>query len=390
MKKNYSLFYCILSVLMIFGIASCKKENQGGTGAPTVTRVRLLSKTDTIKSVVHRITLDSSSIYNDTRVVAFDSTVTAGRLGTQYGIIGTNLLTTTSVSINGVSIYFNPALLTDNSIIVTIPSSTSTATQVPFGPDQSKTLTIVTAHGTVNYTFPILQPAPVITSFTPVSANAGDIVTITGSIFNLVSAVRFDTTPAVIVGTPTATSIQVRVPAGVASSYIYVTTPGGTTKSPTSYGFKYTVYDDALATGWGGKGSGGYDGYNSTRDYANTAHPKRGNNATAVTFSNAYGALQIGYGGATVLDVKKLGLTSIKLSIYGGPGTVAGQRVQVIINNASIDAYKFPITISAGGYTDYTIPLSSLGNPTTITEIVVQSLNGPVPSTIYVDDIGFI
>ncbi|RYE35924.1 MAG: hypothetical protein EOP42_05225, partial [Sphingobacteriaceae bacterium] len=116
MKRNLNIFYCILSVLMVFGIASCKKTEQGGTGAPTVTRVRLLSKTDTIKNVVHRITLDSSSIYNDTRTVAFDSTVASGRLGTQYGIIGTNLLTTTTVSFNGVSVYFNPALLTDNSI----------------------------------------------------------------------------------------------------------------------------------------------------------------------------------------------------------------------------------------------------------------------------------
>lgn len=387
MKKNLNIYYCILSVLMIFSIVSCKKTDQGGTGAPTVTRVRLLSKTDTIKNVTHRITLDSSQVYDDTRLVAFDSTVTSGRLGTQYGIIGTNLKTTSSVSFNGVSVYFNPALLTDNSIIIAIPSSTSTATQVPFGPGQSNKLTIVTAHGTVDYTFPIQQPAPTITSFTPLSGNAGDIVTITGLVFNSVSAVRFDTTPAVIVGTPTTTSIQVRVPAGIASSYIYVTTPGGTAKSPTSYGFKYTIYDDALATGWGGQGSGGYDGYSSTRDYANTAHPKRGTNAIAVVFSSAYGAMQLGYGGATTIDVKKLGLTSIKFSVYGGAGIKAGDKLQVVING---NYGGYTVTLTAGSYSDFTVPLSSLGNPSTITELVLQSQGSAVPSTIYVDDIGFI
>jgi hypothetical protein len=387
MKRNFNIYYCILSALMIFGIASCKKNDQGGTGAPTVTRVRLLSKTDTIPNVVHRITLDSNSIYNDTRGVAFDSTVTSGRLGIQYGIIGTNLLTTSSVSFNGVSVYFNPTLLTDNSIIVTIPSSTSTATQVPFGPGQSNKLTIVTAHGTVDYTFPIQQPAPVITSFTPLSASAGDIVTITGSVFNSVSAVRFDTTPAVIVGTPTATSIQVRVPAGVASAYIYVTTPGGTTKSPASFGFKYTIYDDALATGWGGQGSGGYSGYGSTLNFASPTQPKRGTNAIGVAFNGSYDALQIGYGGATVLNVKTLGLTSIKFSVYAGAGIKTGDKLQVVINGAY---GGYTVTLTAGAYTDFTVPLSALGNPTEIKEFVLQNQGSAAPSTIYVDDIGFI
>lgn len=385
MKKNLNIFYCILSVLMVFGIVSCKKTDQGGSGAPTITRVRLLSKTDTIKNVVHRITLDSNQVYNDTRAVAFDSTVTSGRLGIQYGIIGTNLLSTSSVSFNGVSVYFNPALLTDNSIIVSIPSSTSTAAQVPFGPGQSNKLTIVTAHGTVDYTFPIQQPAPVITSFTPISGGAGDIITITGAVFNSVSAVRFDTTPAVIVGTPTTTSIKVQVPAGVASSYIYVTTPGGTAKSPTSFGFKYTVYDDALATGWGGQGSGGYSGYNSTLNFASPAQPKRGTNAIAVAFASSYGALQIGYGGATAIDVAKLGLTNLKFSVYGGAGSTTGDKLQVVINGKYNGT---TVTLTKGAYVDFTVPLSTLGSPTTITEIVLQSQGAT--STVYVDDIGFI
>ena len=379
MKTKSNIYYFLLSLLMVLGMASCNKKDYkptGGSGVPTVTRVRLTSKTDTIKAVEHRITLDSSSVYNDRRVVPFDSTITEGRLNTQYAILGTNLLTTSKISINGVSVYFQPGLVTDNSIIFTIPDN------VPFGPSQSNKISIVTQNGTVDYTFSIKQPPPVIESFNPVAAGEGEIVTIKGRVFNSVTTVKFDDVPAQIVGTPSTTEIQVKVPAGIVQSYIYVTTPGGTSKSPASFGFKSVVYDDMRAMGWSA-----YDGYNSTRDYANTEHPKRGANAIKVTYTNAYGALQMGYNGATV-DVKKVGLTAMKFSVYGGAGTVTGQRVQVVINGQYGKA--FLITIVPGQYTDFTIPLSALGSPTELNEIVLQSYGGGVPSVIYVDDMGFI
>ena len=373
--KNKSSLLLTILVMITTCFFACKKTDQGGTGAPTVGRVRLLAKTDTIKNVVHRITLDSNSIYNDSRVVPFDSTVTSGRLGTQYGIVGTNLLSTSKILFNGVSAYFNPNYVTDNLIIVTIPSNT------PFGPSQINKLTIITAHGTVDYTFPIQQPAASITSFTPLAGSTGDIVTITGTVFDGVTGVRFDNVPATIVGTPTKTQIQVKVPAGVVQSYIYVTTPGGTAKSPASFGFKALVYDDTFSSGWGA-----YFGYNSTRDYANTEHVKRGTYAIKVLYQDAYGAFQVGYNGATI-DVNKLGLTAIKFSIYGGAGTTATSRVQVILNGN----YNSPsaVTIVPGVYTDFTVPLSSVGSPTTITELVIQCLNGN-GTVVYIDDIGFI
>ena len=365
----------LLVITMAAGVVSCKKNDKGGMGVPTVTRIRLLSRTDTVQNIVHRITLDSNSIYNETRLNPFDSSVTSGKLNTQYAILGTNLLTTKSVSFNGVSSYFNPGLVTDNSIIITIPAN------IPFGPSQVNKVTIVTQYGTVDYTFGIQQPPPIIASFDPLAAGPGTIVTITGSVFDAVSAVKFDSTPAKIIGTPTTTRIQVEVPAGVVQAYIYVTTPGGTTKSSTAFGFKSLVYDDIFAVGWGS-----YFGYSSIRDYASTAHPKRGLYAIATTFTDAYGAFQVGYNGS-VLDVKKLGLTSLKLSIYGGTAT-DGKSVQVVINGVYGSAFK--VALSTGSYTDYTIPLSSLGNPAMITELVIQSVGGNAPSIIYIDDIGFI
>ena len=372
----------MLPALLMLGVVSCKKDTvQGGKGAPVVTKVRTVSKADTIRGVTHRITLDSSSVYDDHSVVAFDSTVVGGKLNNQYAIIGQNLLTTSSVSFNGSSVYFNPALVTDNVIIITIPTGT------PFGPSQSNKLTIVTKYGKVDFNFAIQQPPPSITSFDPLAASTGDIVTITGTVFDGVTGVKFDDVPAQIIGTPTTTQIQVKVPVGVVQSYIYVTTPGGTVKSPASFGFKYIVYDDVLAPGWGGQGSGGYDGYGSTRKYNSTDHPKRGANAIAVTVDNGYGALQLGYGGAT-LDVNAKGLKSLKVSIYGGAAFKTGDRVQLVINSNYGKAYA--LTITPGAYTDFTIPLADVGAPTTISEITFQTLGVAAPSTFYVDDLGFI
>ena len=373
-QSNFAMFMVLFTIIL--GYASCKKTDEGAGGQPVITRVRLISKTDTLKNVVHRITLDSNLTFDETRQVSFDSTVVAGRLNNQYAIVGENLLTTLSVSFNGLNVNYNPALLTDNSIIISIPAET------PYGSSQNNKLLVTTKFGTASFDFPILQPPPVITSFSPVAAGAGEIVTITGTIFEGVSKVAFDLVPAQIVGTPTKTQIQVRVPAGVVQSRILVTTPGGTTQSVGSFGFKSLLYDDVFPTGWGS-----YLGYNSTINLTSTTQVKRGTNAIATTFTDAYGALQIGYNGSTI-DVTKSGLTAIKLSIYGGAGIVAGNKVQLVINGNYGNAVQ--ITLTPGVYTDYTIPLKDLGNPATITEFVLQSLGNAVPSVIYVDDIGFI
>jgi hypothetical protein len=384
MKTNWKIFALILSLTAIFGIPACKKDNQGGTSAPTVTRVRLLSKLDTVRDVIHRINLDSISVYDQSRLRAIDSTVTAGRLNTQYGIIGTNLLTTKSVSFNGVSIYFNPGLVTDNSIIFTIPAN------IPYGPTQSNQLVIVTQYGSVTYSFKILQPPPVITSFTPLSGAAGDVVTITGTALDNATIVRFDSNPGQIIGTPTATEIKVKVPVGVVKANIYVTTPGGTVKSVDSFGipapvFKALVYDEKFATNWT------LGGYSTTRDAANTEHPKRGLYAiktTANDAANIYGGFTAGYKDAVGngLDVIKLGITSIKFSVYGDLNTDT-KTIQMYVNGNYSVAVQ--VKIVGGVYTDVTIPLSSFNNPAVITEIAVQNVSGSVPLTWYIDDIGF-
>jgi hypothetical protein len=387
MKKNLNILGCVLSLLMIFAIASCKKDEKGGSGAPTITRVRYLSKTDTIPNVEHRVNLDSSSFYNDTRVVPFDSTAVAGRLGTQYAILGTNLSSTKSVSFNGVAVYFNPALVTDNSIIVTLPASTSTV-KVPYGTDQSNKLVVLTNNGSAEFDFPILQPPAVISGFDVVSTATGDEVVIKGTIFNSVKSVRFDDVPATIIGTPTATEIRVKVPAGISQAFIYVETPGGVAKSPLSYGFKYVIYDEALNqanewTKWGGWDT-------SEQDLASSEHPKAGARSFKIAYLGAYGAVQLH---PNVKFPLPNGYTSLKMSIYGGAGATATSQLAVYLKSDNgvdpTDAQKVRLTLVPGSYNSYQIPLSAFGNnPANINEFVIQNF-GTANMTIYIDDIGF-
>jgi hypothetical protein len=380
MKIKINFFSLLLSVLVVAGLASCKKTEEGGKGAPTVTRVRLLSKTDTTRDVIHTITLDSISVYDQSRLRAFDSTVVQGRLGVQYAILGTNLLTTKSVVLNGVSIYFNPGLLTDNSIILNIPIT------VPYGATQPNKLVITTQYGSVSTDFSIRQPLPSITSFTPTSGAAGTLVTITGTSLDNATAVRFDNIPAQIQGTPTKTQLQVKVPAGVEGAYIFVTTPGGTTKSIDVYGipvpaFKELVYDEITAPNWN------FGGYNTKRDSLNKEHTKRGQFAIKATSSANYGGVVLSYKttAGNGVDLEKAGITSIHYSLYGDMAA-DGKKVQVYVNgnfNTAVQA-----TIVGGKYIDVVIPISSFTGVKVITEIAIQDATGAAPLTWYIDDIG--
>ncbi len=379
----------VLTGVLVLIFASCRKDTNGvfsGKGAPTVSYIRTVAKTDSLGPITIT-SYDTSGIASTTTrgqgttVVAFDSTTTTGKLNNTYVVIGQNLGYTTSIVINGVNIYFNRALASNTTLIFSIPGN------VPFGPTEPNTIIITTLYGKVTYPFTIVTPPPVLTTIAPLAGSAGDTVTITGSDLANVSSVKFGTVPATIVaGSNTATQVKVLIPAGVVQAYIYVTTPGGTTKSTQSFGFKYIVYESGLTLYWGGN-QGGYSGYNSTLNFSDMTHPQTGTDDISVVFQNGYGALQIGYGGTTI-SVASNNLLSLKFSVYGGPGINTGDRVNVVVNGNYGSGVI--ITLTAGAYTTYTIPLSQLGNPSTIYEIVLQAYGVAVPSTIYVADMGFI
>jgi len=378
-----SLTHCLLllfflgSTLYFF---ACKKDNTSG-GKPTITLVRLLAKNDTVQNVKMQVTLDSfivNDVYN--RVVAFDSTVLSGHFFTTYALIGNNLQSTSSITVNGRPIYFNPTYVTNQVIIFSI-----TDTLVPTGSNVSNQLVVTTKNGSASFNFNLLQLPPSITSFSPLSASTGDTVTIVGTRLNGATNVKFGTTPATIVGTPTANKIKVLVPPNVSQANIFVSTPGGIGISPQTYGFafKILVYDDSLHSAFKD------NSYNSTEVYNSTTHVYRGTNAIDVTFTAQYGALQIEPSGAP-LSISGAGISSIEFKAYGDPNTVkSGNQLQVYFNGnymAQAQVNLLP------GWNVYVIPISSVDPTLTkITNVAIQAGGSVlIPSSVWIDDIAFL
>jgi hypothetical protein len=393
-KTQSILKYGILLVFIVFGYTSCKKNSSGdGGAAPVITRIRTVSKTDTI-TVTKQITLDSSSTTtNPNNVIAFDSTTTSGSLSNQYGIVGKNLKTTTKIYVNGVQIYFNPNFVTDTFIIFTLP------TTVPYSSSStSNKVTVVTLNGSVDFTFLIKQPAATISSVSQLAGAAGDQVTITGTVLNGLSGVKFGTTSATIVSS-TATSAVVTVPAGLTgANVISVTTTaslgGGTATGPTvsggatasgtaltsvaPFGFNTLIYDDAFSNGWSDYG------WSNTPDNSSNTQVKRGTNSIQVSYAG-------GFDGFVLQTSSAVAAQYIKLSVYGATGT-NGKLIHVLVND---DFSKYvTLTLVEGAWTTYNIPVSAFAAaggtaPTTITDIIFQEFSGNA-SVFYLDDVGII
>ena len=191
---------CWIVVVLITSV-SCRKYNSlgftPGSGAPTITSVHTLSKTDTTTRADTTITYDASGNPVMTfgtalnKVYAFDSVVTSGNLGQYYVIEGTNLGSATTVSFNGVSVYFNRAFVTDHSIVVSIPTTVPT-----LPPAANDTLSVVTLHGVSNYKFTVITPPPTVDTWSDYDFWSGSQITLTGVGFASVTAVALAGTTA--------------------------------------------------------------------------------------------------------------------------------------------------------------------------------------------------
>lgn len=361
---RYSLAVCWFLSLTV-GFVACQQDDEVAP-APVITRVRTLSK-DSVFTYTAPTNLTATTTIVRTIPVAFDSTTTLGKPGTMYAILGQNLKTTTAIFFNDVSVFFNPALVRDDVILVTIPTTT------PYS--GSNKLRVVTTGGSAEFGFSIQQPAPTITRVDQLAGQAGDIITINGTTFDNVTAVRFGTLPAEITA-KTNTELKVRVPASVTTAAIAVTTPGGTAAYAIPFGFSYAVFADSLATDWY---SGGWSG---TPEVPSSGAVKRGTSSLKYEYTGGYAGFQLGNDAS---PVALTGATGLKMSLFGGTGT-EGKIIKVVVNGNYDRGVQ--VVLHAGVWTDYAIPLATLGASGTLTQIVFQEFSGNAPEVIYVDDLG--
>ena len=137
--------------------------------------------------------------------------------GSIVTITGTHFTATTAVTIGGVPAA-SYTVVSDNTITTVVAAA-----------GVSGSVTVTTPGGTATQTG--FVPIPVVTSFLPASGTQGTIMTISGSGFSGISAVRVGGTPVISFTVSSATSI-IAIVGGGASGDVTVDAPGGNALSP--------------------------------------------------------------------------------------------------------------------------------------------------------------
>lgn len=344
--KQYALG-CIAFCLMLL-MFSCKKDNY----------VDYSTKPSTLPPTINAVT----DLNN--RALAVSSVV----YGDWIIIKGQNLATTLKVEFSNVAAADSLFSSDDTTVTVKIPSNLPDPVNNP--------IKVTTKYGTAVYNFKILQPAPVITSFTPGAGGAGTEVTLTGDYFSGVTSVKLNTTSLAIVSS-SKTQIKVTIPSIITGGYFFVTTPSGTTKAPISYGLGYVIYADALTTGWSNTS------YSTTATLTNTLNVLRGTNSVKTNYTKGFGGFRLTKSSPAI---KTAGYSAIKFSVYGSTNS-GGFKIRVIVNGSSAVTYTLTLPTTLGVWTQVEVPLSSIGNPATISSIELKEYSGKI-FEVFFDDIG--
>ncbi len=299
-------------------------------------------------------------------------------LAADLTITGTDLDLVKKVIFSGVA----PAVTTFVS-----QSATQLVVKVPAG--ARKGTVKVEAASTVQTSSPaeldVILPA--ITSMSPNPVAPGAYLTVTGTKLDMVNSVTFDNAPAVTsFVSQSPTQIVVTVPNGVLRGKLTlgITNPTDTIRSadileisgglPALADFPFPIYTDGLHNtfqDWS---------YTVTHDFNSTDVVRQGTKSVKSVYGgNSYQGTTFHAGTAA----STTGYTTLEFSVFGAVGT-NGKKLNVVINGN----YTSPpqVTIAEGAWTTFSLPLSSLGSPATLSEIVLQAAGWS--ATIHIDHVG--
>ncbi len=425
MKKEIQLskiYYWILPALVVFGMASCKKYNSlgftPGTGAPTVSSVKTLSKvkTDTVTQLTSTysstgvLTVDTFVNMTHQTIAAFDSTTVTGNLGNIYVLNGTNLGSATKLTINGVTVYFNRALISDNSIIFTIPTS------IPYVQPQSNDIVVTTLHGTVTYKFTVLPPPPTIVSLSDFDFYSNSQITLNGKGFASVSSVKLRASnESLTIASQNDSTLVLKFPASTnvtESTLLFTYTSGANTGAQTAstavfddLDNAYTIfYKGSFQNAWGDNSWSGPSGVQSGNPHAagqttslEASYPAGGWKIEG--FANWYPSMPYDPAYKYLSFWVKGGVAQHTLVLVGDKMVGGYNQVQ----NANAYTAQL-ITVPPGVWTYFKIPLSpaqqstnpnvlafwSTGSPSANLGFFLQGMGGDVDETMYFDEVAFI
>jgi hypothetical protein len=271
-------------------------------------------------------------------------------------------------------------------------SATQIVVKVPGGTTKGK-VTLEAASGAQTMSADLDVMMPVITAMTPGSVDIGGNLTITGTNLDLVTSVAFTGVPDAVTTfvSKSATQLVVKVPAGAAKGKLTFAVMNSTltVKSATDLEINgvtvapLIIFDDAVTTGWTSSGWIG-GGWGGTSDRNNTTVARDGTKSIKIDYVGGYGSpFQLGHD-ATAAGINIAPYKTLKLSIYGAPGS-AGKSITIGINGVN---GKYNINVEEGKWTDYSIPLSTLTSASNLKEIWIQEYSGTGGFTIYADAIG--
>lgn len=333
MKFDYKLPFLLFAVLIagVWNIGCKKSTDLSSTSAPSLSRVT---------TTIDRVSSIDSVSYAEWVVIH-----------------GSGLSSVTSVKFNSVAVNADSIYASDSTITVKVPSSS---------PDSiSNKIYVTTKHGSASLSLVVEIPAPQITAVSPNIASVGDQVVISGTYLSALQSVYFGTVQASVVSS-TDTTIKVKVPDGANGTFIKVTTGAGSCLSSNAFGAKSVIYDDALNTVWSLSGWG-------TTVTSVSSPILRGTNALKLDLT-AWGAFAVSG------NLSLSGYNYIKLSLYGS-SAADGKTIRLELNGSG----GVNLTVKAGQWVTYTVPLSSLGSPATLQQLWLQEYTGGA-YTIYLDD----
>lgn len=140
------------------------------------------------------------------------------------------------------------------------------------------------------------------------------------------------------------------------------------------------VYTDSLSSGW-------WNGSWDTNLNLNNASPVQSGSASiAAMYTAAWGGLYLGTNSPLNASV----YPSIRFWVHGG--SAGGQRIAFKVIDGSNNGWNnsFSITPTANAWTQFTVNLSSVGNPATIGGLVWQDNSGGAQPTFYIDNVSLL
>jgi hypothetical protein len=133
------------------------------------------------------------------------------------------------------------------------------------------------------------------------------------------------------------------------------------------------IYDEALASGWDNWS------WSTTTSFAATSPVHGGAKSIAVTYTAGWAGFYLH--AASAVDLS--GYESLRFWIQGG--SAGNQRLQVAANGDG--SQTFAVTAQANTWIQVTLPLSTLGSPTSLAGLWWQESTGGAQPTFYLDDI---